>query len=118
VSLQDSYVKINLISHVEEDFVCVSRCSCASFINDFHIGEKVLSTGSFLDKKYSRRGAVYDGVLDPKLESFTDEVWSHLSGFISDHNNRYWSITDLRQTFEGPFTMGRLVCDVPLLLHS
>jgi hypothetical protein len=33
--------------------------------------------------------AVHDGVLDPKLTSFTDEAWFHLSGYINAQSSRY-----------------------------
>jgi hypothetical protein len=46
--------------------------------------------------------AVHDAVLDPKLRFFTDEAWFHLSVYINDQNNRYWSSIHPRQTFEVP----------------
>jgi hypothetical protein len=45
--------------------------------------------------------AVHDGILDPELTFFTDEAWSHLSGYISTQN-RYLSSINLRQTSEVP----------------
>jgi hypothetical protein len=44
----------------------------------------------------------YVTVLDPKLASFTDEAWFHLSGSISAQKNRYWSSIILRQALEVP----------------
>jgi hypothetical protein len=43
--------------------------------------------------------AVHNSVLDAKLTFFTDEVWFHLSGYISAENNRYWNSINLKQTF-------------------
>jgi hypothetical protein len=45
---------------------------------------------------------VHDSLLDLKHTFFSDEVWFHLSRYISAQNNRYWSSINLRQTFEVP----------------
>jgi hypothetical protein len=34
---------------------------------------------------------VHEGVIDPKLTFFTDEVKFNLSGYANSQNNRYWS---------------------------
>jgi hypothetical protein len=38
--------------------------------------------------------------LAQSLKLFADEDWFHLSGYITAQNNTYWSIVNLRQTFE------------------
>jgi hypothetical protein len=32
---------------------------------------------------------VFNGLLDPELMLYSDEVW--LSGYVNSQNNRYWS---------------------------
>jgi hypothetical protein len=53
-----------------------------------------------------------------KAYIFIDEAWFHMIGCISAQNNRNWSCINARQTFEGPFTIRRLVSGVLLLLHN
>jgi hypothetical protein len=46
--------------------------------------------------------SVHNSALDSKLTFFTHETCFHLSGYINDQNNRYWSSIDPRQAFEVP----------------
>lgn len=41
--------------------------------------------------------------INQKLTFFTDEAWFHLSGYVNDQNNKYWSSINLIHTFEVPF---------------
>jgi hypothetical protein len=59
--------------------------------------------------------AVYEGVLDKKLTSFTNEACFHLSGRISAENNRYWSSINLRQNSDMPLHNQKIE---RLLLHE
>lgn len=44
----------------------------------------------------------HNSILQVKCNSFTDEAWFHLSGYIDAWNNTYWNSSFLRQTFEVP----------------
>jgi hypothetical protein len=57
-------------------------------------------------------------VLDPKPIFFTDEDKFQLSRRVSTQNNWYWSSINLTHLLKCPFTIRRLVCGVPLLLHE
>jgi hypothetical protein len=58
--------------------------------------------------------AVYDGVLDPELAYFTDEVGFHFSEYMSFQNSGCWSITNPRQNSEVPLHDQKICvwCDI------
>jgi hypothetical protein len=45
---------------------------------------------------------VFNGLFDPKLKFYFDEVWYTLSGYINNQNNRYWSRENPHDVHEVP----------------
>jgi hypothetical protein len=129
------------IDRVKEGFVVsITLFALPASSTIFGLVKRRFELGFFLDKKHAKQNAVqtpvkvteardferrtclcdrfladtglYNGVLDPKLESFTTEASFQLSGYITPPNNRHWSSINHDRILKCPLIKRwRVVCN-------